>query len=136
MMTHSDVWRAIEFLAVPNGLRISELARQAGLDRPIFAKSKRCWGSRPRWPSTESLSRILQATHSDMSQFSTFLRSHAGQGAGLHIPIIGLVQAGWSGYFDDSGYPSFSGWDTLNFLNLCDGYAYALEICGESMELI
>ncbi len=134
MMTHSDVWRAIDLLAAQNGLSISELARQAGLDRTAFAKSKRRRDGRPRWPSTESLSRILQATNSDMSQFSTLLHSHAGQGAGLRIPIIGLAQAGRSGYFDDSGYPVASGWDSLDFPNLGDSNAYGLEICGESME--
>ena len=94
MMTHSDVWRAIDLLAAQNGLSISELARQAGLDRTACAKSKRRRYGRPRWPSTENLSRIPQATDPNMSQFSALLHSHAGQGAGLRIPIIGLAQAG------------------------------------------
>lgn len=134
MMTHSDVWRAIDLLAAQNGLSISELARQAGLDRTTFAKSKRRRDGRPRWPSTESLSRILQATDSNMSQFSALLHDSAGQAASLKIPIIGLAQAGRSGYFDDSGYPVSTGWDTLDFPNLGDSNAYALEICGDSME--
>ena len=37
-------------------------------------------------------------------------------------------------FFDDSGFPVASGWDTLDFPNLGDINAYALEICGESME--
>ena len=69
-----------------------------------------------------------------MSQFLALLQSHAGQGVGLRIPIIGLAQAGRSGYFDDSGFPVASGWETLDFPNLGDINAYALEICGESME--
>ena len=69
-----------------------------------------------------------------MSQFLALLHSHAGQGAGFRIPIIGLAQAGRSGYFDDPGFPVASGWDTLDFPNLGDINAYALEICGEPME--
>ena len=52
----------------------------------------------------------------------------------MRIPIIGLAQAGRPGYFDDSGFPVASGWDTLDVPNLGDSNACALEICGESME--
>ena len=48
MMTHDDVWRAIDLLAENNGLSVSELARVAGLDRSSFAKSKRRQDGRPR----------------------------------------------------------------------------------------
>lgn len=78
MMTHSDVWRAIDLLAAQNGLSTSELARRAGLDQTAFAESKRRRDGRSRWPSTESLSRILQATDSSISQFSALLHSHVG----------------------------------------------------------
>ncbi len=83
MITHSEVWRAIDLLVGQNGLSISELARQAGLDRTAFATSKRLRDVRSRWPSTESLSRILQMTDSNMLQFLALLHSHAGQGAVL-----------------------------------------------------
>ncbi len=136
MMTHNDVWRAIDLLAAQNGLSVAELARQAGLDRTTFAKSKRRQDGRPRWPSTESLSRVLNATNSSMSQFSTLLRDSTDRFAMLRIPIIGFAQAGRSGYFDDAGYPVSAGWDTLDFPNLGDPNAYALEICGDSMEPI
>ena len=52
----------------------------------------------------------------------------------MRIPIIGLAQAGRSGCFYDSGFPVASGCYTLDFLYLGDSNAYALEICGESME--
>jgi len=133
MMTHGDVWRAIDLLAENNGLSVSELARAAGLDRSTFAKSKRRQDGRPRWPSTESLSRVLNATNSNMSQFSALLRSCSGQPVSLKIPVVGFAQAGRSGYFDDSGYPVASGWDTLDFPNLGDANAYALQISGDSM---
>ena len=48
MITHDDVWRAIDLLAENNGLSVSELARVAGLDRSSFAKSKRRQDGRPR----------------------------------------------------------------------------------------
>ena len=53
---------------------------------------------------------------------------------GWRIPIIGLAQARRSEYFNDFGFPVAPGWETLDFPNLGDINAYALEICGELME--
>ena len=50
------------------------------------------------------------------------------------VPVIGLAQAGRAGFFDDAGYPVSAGWDTIDFPNIGDANAYALEICGDSME--
>jgi phage repressor protein C with HTH and peptisase S24 domain len=53
---------------------------------------------------------------------------------GRRIPVIGYAQAGRAGFFDDAGYPVGGGWDELDFPNLGDAHAYALEISGDSME--
>ena len=132
-MTHSNVWRAIDTLASRNGLSLPELARSAGLDRRTFAPCRRSRDGRPRWPTTESIARVLQATDCSMSQFSTLLREEGGQ-MPLRVPLIGFAQAGRAGFFDDAGYPIGGGWDTLDFPNLGDANAYALKISGESME--
>lgn len=133
MMTHSSVWRAIDQLAERKGVSLAELARSAGLDRTTFARCKRSRDGRPRWPSTESISRVLVATDCNMAQFSAMLREGARQ-APQRIPVIGFAQAGRNGFFDDSGYPTGSGWDVLDFPNLGDSNAYALKISGDSME--
>ena len=41
IMTLGSIWRAIDLLAARQGLSVAQLARQAGLDRTTFAKSKR-----------------------------------------------------------------------------------------------
>ena len=62
MMRHADIWQAIDRLAADHGLSPSGLARRAGLDPTTFNKSKRlARDGRPRWPSTESLSKILES---------------------------------------------------------------------------
>jgi phage repressor protein C with HTH and peptisase S24 domain len=50
------------------------------------------------------------------------------------IPLIGLAQAGGSGFFDDGGYPAGAGWDEVELPQTGDANAYALSISGESME--
>ena len=68
MLTHDDIWIAIERLAASNGYSPSGLAKRAGLDPTSFNKSKRVSPEgKLRWPSTESLSKVLTVTDSTMS---------------------------------------------------------------------
>ncbi len=135
MLKHQDVWRAIDRLASENGFSASGLARRAGLDPTTFNKSKRiARDGKPRWPTTESISKILAATNSTMGQFVTLLSDGVDGGVVHRIPIIGYAQTGRQGFFDDAGYPTGSGWDEVDFPNIGDNHAYALEISGDSMQ--
>ena len=62
-MKHEDVWRAIDTLAAEHGLSASGLAKRSGLDATTFNPSKRTMpDGRARWPSTESVAKVLDAT--------------------------------------------------------------------------
>jgi phage repressor protein C with HTH and peptisase S24 domain len=96
---------------------------------------------RPRWPSTESLAKVLEATGASLDAFAQLvsgaraLSSTASPPpANRRIPLIGLVQAGSGGFFDDGGYPVGGGWDEVSLPEIADPNAYALEISGDSME--
>jgi phage repressor protein C with HTH and peptisase S24 domain len=146
MIRHEDIWRAIDALAAENGLSASGLARKAGLDATTFNKSKRAavlpgGGGKPRWPSTESIAKILSATGTSMEGFTALVtgqpRAPARAAAAAptrRIPLIGFAQAGTSGYFDDAGYPVGGAWDEIAAPDLPDPHAYAVEITGDSME--
>ena len=70
MLTHSQIWRAIDALAARHGMSPSGLAKQAGLDPTTFNKSKRGGADgKLRWPSTESLSKVLAATGASLEEF-------------------------------------------------------------------
>lgn len=132
-MQHAQIWRAIDALAESRGLTASGLARLAGLDPTTFNRSKRqAADGKPRWPSTESLSRALEATATGFDEFAALLSGRAG-GAGRSIPIVGLAKAGADGFFDEDGYP-VGAVETLRFPGLGEGRVYALEITGDSME--
>ncbi len=134
MLKHSDVWNAIDALARRNGLSPSGLAKRAGLDATTFNKSKRVTrDGKLRWPSTESISKVLDATGSTVADFLNDIIQAEGGGV-RRIPIIGYAQAGQQGFFDDAGYPVGSGWDEVPFPDVGDPNAYALEISGDSME--
>jgi phage repressor protein C with HTH and peptisase S24 domain len=135
MLRHSDIWHAIDRLAMDNGLTASGLARKAGLDPTTFNKSKRITrDGKPRWPSTESISKILEATNSTLLDFTKHIGANRGAKDLRRIPVLGYAQAGSSGYFDDAGYPVGTGWDEIVFPDLEDPHAYALEVSGDSME--
>lgn len=136
MLTHKQVWDAIDGLARRHGLSSSGLAKLAGLDPTTFNRSKREGpNGKQRWPSTESISKVLQATGSTLERFSALVSGAEGAPAKPRfIPLIGLAQAGSAGYFDDAGFPAGSGWEEIAFPELGDPHAYALEITGESMQ--
>lgn len=144
-MKHEDVWRALDTLAAEHGFSASGLAKRAGLDATTFNPSKRTMpDGRPRWPSTESLAKVLDATGASLEAFTALVsgaRAIASSGiraantaAMRRIPLIGLAQAGGDGFFDDAGYPVGGAWDEVSLPDIADANAYALEISGESME--
>jgi len=139
-MRHDDVWRAIDTLAAENGLSPSGLARKAGLDPTSFNISKRRTGDgRVRWPSTESLAKILSATGAKLEDFTALVMgarviSEKTARSRTKIPLIGMAQAGAEGFFDDGGYPAGAGWEDVELPQTNDPNAYALSISGDSME--
>lgn len=136
MLTHKQIWRAIDALAERHSLSASALAKIAGLDPTTFNRSKReAQDGKLRWPSTESIAKVLQATGSSLEEFIALIATQSGTSRTpvRNIPLIGLAQAGSSGYFDDAGFPAGAGWEEIAFPELGDPHAYALEITGESM---
>lgn len=143
MFSHDDIWYAIDQLANRAGYSTSGLAKKAGLDPTAFNRSKRMSPEgKPRWPSTESVAKILAVTDVTMNEFMTFIHI---EGRGIppqkqsrqsSIPVIGCAQAGVEGYFTDAGYPQGEGWDYVDLPGVCptDDSAYALEVSGDSME--
>ena len=137
MLKHADVWRAIDRLAAKHGMSASGLARRSGLDPTTFNKSKRITKEgKQRWPSTESVSKVLAATGDSLAEFVAQMGEENASVLAQRVPVIGYAQAGDKGYFDDAGYPTGRGWDEVLFPQIGDPHAFALEISGSSMEPI
>src|SRR5262249_27439534 len=133
MLTHAQIWTAIDRLAARAGLSASGLAKRAGLDPTTFNKSKRITpDGRARWPSTESVSKRLPATGATLDQFVALISDQTRPPAGA-MPLIGFAEAGVGGYFDDNGFPGGKGWDAIPFPAVEGAHAYALEIAGDAL---
>lgn len=89
MFDHDDIWRAIDTLAKEKGYSTSGLAKQAGLDPTTFNKSKRRTANgKLRWPSTESISKILFVTGTNTEEFTSYLTGKAAKTHRFTIPHI------------------------------------------------
>jgi len=134
MFSHETIWLAIDRLAQTMGYSTSGLAKKAGLDPTSFNKSKRMSPEgKPRWPSTESLSKILSVTNVTMHEFIAFveLKPHNDVAKdNSSIPFIKTTMVNTNDFFNDKGYPTGNAWDyiDLNDTPIGDGAHYGLEI--------
>lgn len=139
MLSHRTIWEALDVLAERHGLSTSGLAKLAGLDATAFNPSKRVSkDGRERWPSTESIAKVLEATNETFDSLlsgtvSYFQPPSPGYG-GSTVPLLGFAQAGSGGYFDSAGFPAGQGWDEVRLPTITDGSTYALEVTGDSMQ--
>lgn len=132
-LSHAQIWTAIDRLARREDLSASALAKRAGLDPTSFNPSKRFGPGeppRPRWPSTESLTRILAVTGLSLGDFAELARDASARME--TIPLLGMAQAGQDGFFDDAGLPVGDGWEQTELPRPADSLL-SLRIVGDSM---
>jgi phage repressor protein C with HTH and peptisase S24 domain len=121
MLTHAQIWGAIDALAERCMLSPSGLARKAGLDSTTFNRSKRiATDGRLRWPSTESIAKALDATSQTLETFTELLMEsaqlHGASAEHFHsalplatLPLVSCAalaqMTSLSHYFNDQGAP-------------------------------
>src|SRR5262249_27213622 len=111
-------------------LSTSGLARKAGLDPTTFNKSKRATADgRLRWPSTESISKVLEATGSSLAELVGLTE---GTGAGRRLPLLHLGATGPHDPVNEAGDPTGPAWDATDFPQLDDPRAFAIEVSGDA----
>lgn len=140
MISHNRIWKSIDSLAKRHDLTPSGLARLAGLDPTAFNPSKRTSkDGRARWPSMESIAKVLNATGEDMSSVfcgETDIKYSQDLPAKIrsqNVPLLGFAEAGAGGYFDGGGFPVGQGWDEIATPFQATEGQYALKVSGDSM---
>ncbi|WP_163478668.1 helix-turn-helix transcriptional regulator, partial [Klebsiella pneumoniae] len=90
---HEQIWTAIDRLAERYGFSASGLARHAGLDATSFNRSKRVGADgRKRWPSTESVSKVLAATGAQLDDFLRLIEP-GERVRRATVPLVGMTRA-------------------------------------------
>ena len=122
-MTHDDVWNAIDALAQSRSMSVSRLARNAGLDPTTFNRSKRVSADgRLRWPSTESIAKVLVVTGVTLEDMMALGASKGTAGGTaddladappLRVPVIGIAHAGHTDHMAPDGTIKGTDWSWL-----------------------
>ena len=153
MLQHGDVWRGIDRLAAKHVLSASGLARRAGLDPTAFNPSKRITREgRPRWPSTESVAKILAVTSESFSSFVQLTGATGSSSGGYEetggagrlmarsaaraLPIVALERLAGGDCFGGDGQPKGESWGRMSFGTINDRGAFAIEISGRDLDPI
>ena len=127
-MTHEEIWNAIDALAASRSVSVSRLARNAGLDPTTFNRSKRVSpDGRLRWPSTESISKVLTSTGASLAEMMQF------PGASVRVPVIGIAHAGNSQHLGDGGEIKGTAWQEIVLPLPSGGRTVAFKVEGDSM---
>ncbi|WP_416900266.1 MAG: S24 family peptidase [Minwuia sp.] len=132
MLTHEGIWLAIDRLAERHRLSLSALSTKAGLDATALNRSKRVSAKgKPRWPSTESLSKILEATGTEFAELPALMSGKPPMPA--RLPCMSLAHLDVS-RLDEAGRPHGATWRRTGFPARGDPEAFALEIPDRSFE--
>lgn len=132
MFSHNGIWSAIDHLAQSLGTSTSGLAKRAGLDPTSFNKSKRIGvDGKHRWPSTESIARVLSATEITLSEFFQFLPDEENS-THKTIPLISFKDLSKKNSIDENGIPHSGKTIPFEFPNIHTNDVYALEISDEA----
>ncbi len=131
-LKHEDLWDAIDRLAALHRMSASGLARRAGLDPTTFNKSKRqnSKGKR-RWPSTESLSKILDATGASVTDFVRLLKADNDPEPGS-LPLMALNGKATGFVLSKNGDLEPSGIDRIHLPELESSKAVAFQVTSTS----
>ncbi len=130
MLKHSDIWHAIDALAAANGFSPSGLAREAGLDATTFNKSKRLSPEgKQRWPSTESIAKILEVTGASFLDFAALVHKTVLKTKILVLPLAASATKSDKGiHIGEDGQPSGKAWIKRTIVGADDENAFGLEV--------
>ena len=136
MLTHKQVWDGIDKLAAKYQLSASGLAKRSGLDPTTFNKSKRITKQgKPRWPSTESVSKVLEATGATMGEFVQLMQGSAVEttnSSSTRLKSLTLSQLGSTSALDSSGFPIGTSWEEIDYPLGEDEHTFAIELDREA----
>jgi phage repressor protein C with HTH and peptisase S24 domain len=142
MLSHTRIWAFIDQLAEESSLSISGLAKKAGLDPTTFNKSKRTnVGGRLRWPSTESLAKVMEVTELNTDDFIKMMvphdkiidRTNQDHKDKISLPFINFTNAKKEDCFEENGLPSGKHWHEMQYPALTTQGIFAFEVDTSTM---
>jgi len=138
VQSHELVWEALDALAARYSLSPSGLAKRAGLDPSAFNRSKRYSGDgRPRWPSTESLAKVFEATGASWLEFTRLMEggpvANSHYGIWTQDRVARFAETTAARFVSDDGHLVRDNAHRLDMLGPLGADVYVLEVRGSSM---
>ncbi|MDF1748397.1 MAG: S24 family peptidase [Alphaproteobacteria bacterium] len=134
-MKQEDIWLGIDHLADQVGVSPARLARMAGLDQAVFSAGRR---RKPdgelRWPSMESLAKVLQVSNVSLGDFVNYMHGDPSTRSGFKLPTLSLDKAENEQNYDEDGFPSGTVWDYVEFPDLQDPHCFGLIVKSNQYE--
>lgn len=133
-MKYNQVWYAVDKLAEMNNLSPSGLAKKAGLDSTTFNKSKRIRpDGKKRWPSMESISKILTVCNCDFQDFYKLGTSEETNITNKSTPFCTMSEIASEHKIDENGIINIDKWSKINFPEIESGYI-AIEVDNDNFK--
>jgi len=127
-MKYNQIWLAVDKLAKLNNLSTSGLAKKAGLDSTSFNKSKRIRkDGQQRWPSMESINKILTVCNCDFEDFYKLGTSEEPVIKRNITPFCNITELAEENRLNEKGIVNIKKWSEINFPEIDSGYI-AVEI--------
>jgi phage repressor protein C with HTH and peptisase S24 domain len=134
-MKQADIWLGIDHLADQVGVSPARLARMAGLDQAVFSAGRR---RKPngdlRWPSMESLAKVLEVAGVSLGDFVNYMHGNPATRSGFKLPTLTLEKAADETFYDEDGFPTGTGWDLVEFPDVQDPHCFGLLIQSDDFE--
>jgi phage repressor protein C with HTH and peptisase S24 domain len=134
-LSHEKIWAALDALAARYGLSPSGLAKRAGLDATTFNRSKRRTADgRLRWPSTESIAKVLDATGATLAEFLGLPELAPASNPSATAPMASFdAIRDDPEIFDPAGVPRGDRWGDYSPPDLAREAAFAIKIVGDDL---
>ncbi len=134
-MKCNELWKTIDKLALRLKTTPSGLAKLAGLDATSFNKSKRFRpDGNPRWPSMESVNKVLQACNITFEDFIALSKAEGISYKPETIALIDIEKLGDKKHIDDNGALIRKNCNAIKFPNIQDNKIFAIDITTNKFE--
>lgn len=98
MVKQETFWESLEKIAEREGIALSTLARQAGLDKTSMLPSKRYnLNGAMKWPSTETIGRVLNSLNISVQEYGAILAGTADAKVSLPAVTLSDLKEAWTG---------------------------------------
>jgi hypothetical protein len=114
MISQETFWGVFDEIAKRNGIALSAMSVQTGLDKTSLLPSKRHHNGEMRWPSTETLARVLNGMGMTERELAEILAGNAITTYTTGVPATTMSRLISKKAFNDNGERKLDAWEVVD----------------------